>query len=245
MGLFSSFIYPSNSFLSWINKSTLGLAGVWTFILSYFFAISFRRLLYWTVLSTSKFFPENSHITFYLFSESKKYSAISAVHWNVFFFSLWVSVSLPYVFFFLLRGYRKFWLSTKVSTFSAAILFQGDQRSWIPERVLEFTIFLWIPWILLLNVQVIILCWIVVPKFVWSTFAHQRSLTSVIYAQKKWFSCAEMIQLKLPFCCRDRIDIANMLKDCHFQAAWLTESRFKDCLQSQPVITTAYCMQTL
>ena len=133
MGLFSSFIYPSNSFLSWINKSALGLAGVWTFILSYFFAISFRRLLYWTVLSTSKFFPENSHITFYLFSESKKYSAISAVHWNVFFFSLWVSVSLPYVFFFLLRGYRKFWLSTKVSTFSAAILFQGDQRSWIPE----------------------------------------------------------------------------------------------------------------
>ena len=111
----------------------------------------------------------------------------------------------------------------------------------MPKRALEFTIFLWIPWILLLNVQLNILCWTVVPKFVWSTFAYQCSLTSVIYAHKKWFWFSDVIQLKLPFCCRDRIDIANMSKECQFQAAWHTESRFKDWLQSQPVTTTAYC----
>ena len=60
-----------------------------------------------------------------------------------------------------------------------------------------------------------ILCWIVVPKFVWSTFAHQRCLTSVIYAHKKWFSFSDVIQLKLPFCCRDRRDIANMPRLAH------------------------------
>ena len=32
-----------------------------------------------------------------------------------------------------------------------------------------------------------------------------------------------------------------MSKECQFQAAWHTESRFKDWLQSQPVTTTAYC----
>ena len=47
--------------------------------------------------------------------------------------------------------------------------------------------------------------------------------------------------MKLPFCRRDRIDIANMSKECHFQAAWLTESKFKNLLQSQLVAATAYC----
>ena len=32
-----------------------------------------------------------------------------------------------------------------------------------------------------------------------------------------------------------------MSKECLFQAAWLTESRFKDWLQPEPVTTTAYC----
>ena len=32
-----------------------------------------------------------------------------------------------------------------------------------------------------------------------------------------------------------------MSNECHFQATWLAESRFKDWLQSQPVTTTAYC----
>ena len=32
-----------------------------------------------------------------------------------------------------------------------------------------------------------------------------------------------------------------MSKECHFQAAWLTESRFKDWLQSQPVTATTHC----
>ena len=43
------------------------------------------------------------------------------------------------------------------------------------------------PCILFLIVLLNILCWILVPKFVWSTCAHQRSLTSVIYAHKKYF----------------------------------------------------------
>ena len=141
MGLFSSFIYPSNSFLSWINKSTLGLAGVWTFILSYFFAISFSRLLYWTVLLTSKFFPENSHITLYLFSESKKYSTISAVHWNVFLFSLWVSVSLPYVFFLFASRLQKvlaFYQSFDVFSRHLVSGWPAVLNSWIPWKLLEF-----------------------------------------------------------------------------------------------------------
>lgn len=86
------------------------------------------------------------------------------------------------------------------------------------------------PWVLLLNVLLNILCWIVVPKFVWSTFVsfclseiYLFCLTSVIYAHKKWFFFSDMIQLKLPFCCWDRIDIANMSKKCLFQAACLTE----------------------
>ena len=99
MSLFSSFIFPPNSFLSWINKSALGLAGVWTgLILSCYFGISFRCLLYWAILSTLKSFPDNPPIAFYLFSESRKYS-ISSVPWNVFLFSLSVSVSIPYAFF--------------------------------------------------------------------------------------------------------------------------------------------------
>ena len=108
MSLFSSFIFPSNSFLSWINKSALGLAGVWTgLILSCYFGISFRCLLYWTILSVSKSFPDNPPITLYLFSESRKYSTISSVPWNVFLFSLSVSVSLPYAFFLFTWKFHK------------------------------------------------------------------------------------------------------------------------------------------
>ena len=80
-----------------------------------------------------------------------------------------------------------------------------------------------------------------VPKFVLSIFAHQRSLTSVIYAHKKLFPFSNVNQFKLLFCCGDRIDIVHMSKECHFQAPWHTESRFKDWLQSQAVTTTAYC----
>ena len=118
----------------------------------------------------------------------------------------------------------------------------GSLNSLFLFELLEFSLnFLNFPWNLLLNVLLNVLCWIVVPKFVWSTFAHQRSLTSVIYAHKKWFSFSDVSQLKLPFCCRDSMDIANMSKECHFRATRLTEWRFKDWLRSQPITTTAYC----
>ena len=102
------------SFLSWIDKSALGLAAVSIGLKpSYFVAISIRSSLYGKVFTGSKSFQEKSHITLYLFSECIKYSTISSVHWNFSLFSLSVSVSLSYSFFFLLGGSLKFWLSTK------------------------------------------------------------------------------------------------------------------------------------
>ena len=91
------------------------------------------------------------------------------------------------------------------------------------------------PWILLLNVLLNILCWILVSNFAWSTFAHQHSLTSLIYQHKNdfpflmWFSWNFHFVL---FCLSNlfSIDTADMSKECLFQAAWLTESRFKDWL---------------
>ena len=123
MSLFSSFVFPSNSFFSWIDKSTLGLAGISIGPKpSYLFAISFRWLQYRTVLSSSKSFSEKPHITLYHFSESSNYTTISSVHWNFSLFSLLVSISVPHVFFFLLGGSLKFLLSTKICTFSAHML---------------------------------------------------------------------------------------------------------------------------
>ena len=59
MSFFSSFIFPSNSYLYWIGKSALGLAGISIGPKpSYFFALSLCSLLS---------FPEKSHITLYLF----------------------------------------------------------------------------------------------------------------------------------------------------------------------------------
>ena len=124
MNLFSSFIFPSNSFLSWINKSALGLAGVWTgLILSCYFGISLRCLLYWTILSASKSFPENPPITLYLFSESSKIQLSLHPPETSFFFSYQFLFLSHTLFFFLLESSIKFWLSTKVSSFSAGMLF--------------------------------------------------------------------------------------------------------------------------
>ena len=59
MSFFSSFIFPSNSYLYWIGKSALGLAGISIGPKpSYFFTLSLCSLLS---------FPEKSHITLYLF----------------------------------------------------------------------------------------------------------------------------------------------------------------------------------
>ena len=123
MSLFSSFTFPSNSFLCLINKSALGLAGVWTgLIFSCYFGISFRYILYWTSLSASKSFPDNSSITLYLFSESRKYSSLQSPETS-FFFPYQFTFLSHTLFFFLFESTIKFWLSTKVSTFSAAMFF--------------------------------------------------------------------------------------------------------------------------
>ena len=124
VSVFSSFIFPSNSFLSWINKSALGLAGVWTgLILSCYFGISCRCLLYWTILSASESFPENPPITLYLFSESRKYSTISSVPWNIFLFSLSVSVSLPYAFFFTWKFHKILAFRQSFHVFSCHVVY--------------------------------------------------------------------------------------------------------------------------
>ena len=68
MSLFSSFIFPSNSFLSWNDKSALGLAGVSIGPkLSYFFAISFRNLLYWIKVCRHQSPFQKSHTLLYNF----------------------------------------------------------------------------------------------------------------------------------------------------------------------------------
>ena len=91
------FYFLLKSFICWISSWLVEVS--FGLKLSYFFAISFRSLLYWTVLSTSKFFPEKWHFTLYLYGESSKYSTISLVHWNFSLFSLSVSVSVLYIFF--------------------------------------------------------------------------------------------------------------------------------------------------
>ena len=90
MSLFSSFIFPTNSFLSWIDKSFLGLARVSIGTKpSYFFRY---------FLAAIKSFPEKSHITYlYLFSQSSKYSTISSVHRSF----LFTSFCFTPMFFFL------------------------------------------------------------------------------------------------------------------------------------------------
>ena len=124
MSLFSSFIFPSNSFLSWINKSALGLAGVWTgLIVSCYFGISFRCLLYWTILSASKSFPDNHLLlcTSIVILGSIQLSLQSPA--TSFFFPYQFMFLSHMLFFFLLESSIKLWFSTKVSTFSAAMLF--------------------------------------------------------------------------------------------------------------------------
>ena len=108
MSLFSSFIFPTNSFLSWIDKSFLGLARVSIGTKpSYFFRY---------FLAAIKSFPEKSHITYlYLFSQSSKYSTISSAHRSFLFISFCFTPMC--FFFFLLHVFTRHVLSVQSVTF--------------------------------------------------------------------------------------------------------------------------------
>ena len=124
MSLFSSFIFPSNSFFSWINKSALGLEGVWTgVILSCYFGISFRSLLYWTICWYQSAF-QIIHILLCtsLVNLRSIQQSLQSPETSFFFPYQFLFLSHT-LFFFLLESFIKFWLSTKVSTFSAVMLF--------------------------------------------------------------------------------------------------------------------------
>ena len=123
MSLFSSFIFSSNSFLSWIDKSALGLAGVSIGAKLLYFS-PFRFAVYCNGQFCRHQSPfQKSHTLLYTslvnlanIQPSLRFTIISLVFLYQFLFLSHM------LFYFLLGGSLKFWLSTKILTFSANIL---------------------------------------------------------------------------------------------------------------------------